>query len=328
MSTLSTTNLKNPSSGSNNIVLDSSGRVLVGTSSSESLTGDQYKVQIKGTDASAGLSIHRSQTNTAPTYLALAKSRSGAIVSSGDGLGAINFIGHDGVDLDSIAATIEAQVDGTPGANDMPGRLVFSTTADGASSPTEAMRITSGQNIRIGTTTDGSGYITGRLRLVGNAGALNSFYAEQSVSGGYCYISNAVSNGGNYYHLHFLEAGVPRGSITSQGAYTSYNTTSDYRLKENILPIEGATDRLLSLKPSQFNFIDFPDRILDGFIAHEVQAVVPEAITGEKDAADDDGNPVYQGIDQSKLVPLLTAALQEAVAKIESLEARLTAAGI
>jgi hypothetical protein len=63
-------------------------------------------------------------------------------------------------------------------------------------------------------------------------------------------------------------------------------------------------------------------------LAHEVQDVVPEAITGEKDAVDDDGNPIYQGIDQSKLVPLLTAALQEAVAKIESLEARLTAAGI
>jgi hypothetical protein len=64
---------------------------------------------------------------------------------------------------------------------------------------------------------------------------------------------------------------------------------------------------------------------VDGFIAHEVQAIVPEAITGEKNAVDDDGNPIYQGIDQSKLVPLLTAALQEAIAKIETLEARLTA---
>ena len=67
---------------------------------------------------------------------------------------------------------------------------------------------------------------------------------------------------------------------------------------------------------------------MDGFLAHEAQAVVPEAVTGEKDAVDDDGNPIYQGIDQSKLVLLLTAALQEALVKIETLEARLTAAGI
>jgi hypothetical protein len=68
--------------------------------------------------------------------------------------------------------------------------------------------------------------------------------------------------------------------------------------------------------------------VVDGFIAHEAAAVVPECVTGEKDEVDEDGNPIYQGIDQSKLVPLLTAALQEAVAKIEALEARLTAAGL
>ncbi|MBM4179755.1 MAG: hypothetical protein FJ211_10575, partial [Ignavibacteria bacterium] len=78
----------------------------------------------------------------------------------------------------------------------------------------------------------------------------------------------------------------------------------------------------------RFNFIADPDKTVDGFIAHEVQDIVPEAIHGEKDAVDDEGNPIYQGIDKSKLVPLLTAALQEAVAKIETLEARLTAAGI
>jgi hypothetical protein len=75
----------------------------------------------------------------------------------------------------------------------------------------------------------------------------------------------------------------------------------------------------------RFNFIADPDRTVDGFLAHEVQAFVPEAVTGEKDEVDKDGNPVYQGIDQSKLVPLLTAALQEALQKIEALEARITA---
>jgi hypothetical protein len=85
---------------------------------------------------------------------------------------------------------------------------------------------------------------------------------------------------------------------------------------------------VLQLKPSRFNFIADPDIQVDGFIAHEAQAVVPECVTGAKDEVDEDGNPVYQGIDQSKLVPLLTAALQEALQKIEDLEARLTEAGI
>jgi hypothetical protein len=108
----------------------------------------------------------------------------------------------------------------------------------------------------------------------------------------------------------------------------NYSTSSDYRLKENVTPVSDGITRLQQLKPSRFNFIADPAKTVDGFLAHEVQTIVPEAITGEKDAVDDEGNPEYQGIDQSKLVPLLTAALQEAVAKIESLEARLTAAGL
>lgn len=116
------------------------------------------------------------------------------------------------------------------------------------------------------------------------------------------------------------------GSISvSGGSSTSYNTSSDYRLKENIVPLTGAADRIKQLKPNRFNFIANPDRTVDGFIAHEVQDIVPEAITGEKDAVDDKGNPEYQGIDQSKMVPLLTAALQEAIGRIETLEAEVAA---
>ena len=118
------------------------------------------------------------------------------------------------------------------------------------------------------------------------------------------------------------------GSIATNASATAYNTSSDYRLKENVTPVSDGITRLQQLKPSRFNFIADPAKTVDGFIAHEVQAVVPEAITGEKDAVDADGNPVYQGIDQSKLVPLLTAALQEAIGEIESLKARLTAAGV
>jgi len=111
----------------------------------------------------------------------------------------------------------------------------------------------------------------------------------------------------------------------SNNTGVTYSTSSDYRLKENVVEITDGITRLQQLKPSRFNFIAAPGHTVDGFLAHEVQEVVPEAITGEKDAVNDEGNPVYQGIDQSKLVPLLTAALQEALAEIESLKARVTA---
>jgi len=110
------------------------------------------------------------------------------------------------------------------------------------------------------------------------------------------------------------------GSITSGGTSVAYNTTSDYRLKENIVDMTGATERLKQLNPVRFNFIADADTTVDGFLAHEVQDIVPEAITGTKDEVDDDGNAVYQGIDQSKLVPLLVATIQELEARIAALE--------
>jgi len=110
------------------------------------------------------------------------------------------------------------------------------------------------------------------------------------------------------------------GTITFDGSAAQYNTTSDYRLKENVVGMTGALDRVNQLKPSRFNFIADADKTVDGFLAHEVQEIVPEAITGEKDAVDEDGNPIYQGIDQSKLVPLLVGAIKELEARVKELE--------
>jgi len=114
------------------------------------------------------------------------------------------------------------------------------------------------------------------------------------------------------------------GFINTEDDSTVYASISDYRLKEDIVEMEGSLDRLKALKPCNFAWKSNGKRV-DGFIAHEAQEVVPEAVTGTKDAVDEEGNPNYQGIDQAKLVPLLTKALQEAVAKIESLEARVAA---
>ena len=115
------------------------------------------------------------------------------------------------------------------------------------------------------------------------------------------------------------------GAIAINTSSTSYNTSSDYRLKEAVVDMTGAIDRVKALAPKRFNFIADSDTTVDGFLAHEAQAVVPEAVTGTHNEVDDGGNPVMQGIDQSKLVPLLTAALKESIAKIETLETEMTA---
>lgn len=126
----------------------------------------------------------------------------------------------------------------------------------------------------------------------------------------------------NSYFAVFKYNGNVWGGITRSGSSVSYNTMSDYRLKENITPMSNAAERVKALKPCRFNFKS-EERIVDGFIAHEAQQVVPESVAGAKDAVDSEGNPAYQGIDQSKLVPLLTAALQEALARIEVLEGKV-----
>ena len=115
------------------------------------------------------------------------------------------------------------------------------------------------------------------------------------------------------------------GTITQTNSATAYNTSSDYRLKENEVAISDGITRLKTLKPYRFNFKVEPDKTVDGFFAHEVTPAIPEAISGTKDEVDSDDKPIYQGIDQSKLVPLLTAALQEAITKIETLETKVAA---
>jgi|APSaa5957512535_1039671.scaffolds.fasta_scaffold26313_3 hypothetical protein len=106
---------------------------------------------------------------------------------------------------------------------------------------------------------------------------------------------------------------------------SAFTVSSDHRLKENVVPMSASIDRLKQLKPCRFNFIDsehmaYGNVTVDGFLAHEAGEVVPESVIGEKDAVDGEGNPDYQGIDQSKLVPLLVSALQEAITRIEQLE--------
>ena len=178
-------------------------------------------------------------------------------------------------------------------------------TANGS----ERMRITSGGNLLIDTTAD-----RGRITVHKNTNDSATPTVYFSNDGG----SGVFASFGN-------TSGTVIGTIARSGSSTAYNTSSDYRLKENVELMTGSIDRLKELKPSRFNFINDPDTAVDGFLAHEAQIVVPESVTGTHNEVDDNEQPIYQGIDQSKLVPLLTAALQEAITKIEDLETRIQA---
>ena len=210
---------------------------------------------------------------------------------------------------------------------------------------TEAMRINTSRNLWVGTTSTPNGSTEG-IAVQSNGVIVTS---HNGSVGGYRYLF------GSGVFEQFFAGATNTGSISTNGSTTSFNTTSDYRLKENVTDVTDGITRVKQLAPKRFNFIADPDTTVDGFIAHEAQTVVPEAVTGTQnqteavgDITDSDGNivetgvvepatleeghtwtetgtrPVYQGIDQSKLVPLLTAALQEAIAKIETLETEMT----
>jgi len=195
---------------------------------------------------------------------------------------------------------------------------------------TERMRIDSSGAVLINTT---SATGTSKLVVESDTTTINPLT-----------LSNTRTSSNTDYAILFYRAGSLVGSVQTSLSATSYVTSSDYRLKENVTTSWDATSRLKQLKPSRFNFKADKDTTLDGFLAHEVSSVVPEAITGTKDAVevwkkedelpegvsvgdnklDDDGNtiPIMQGIDQSKLVPLLVKTIQELEARIAVLEAK------
>ncbi len=509
--------------GSEKMRIDSSGRLLIGHTTSTPMdndannpifavegAGNGARIAVRSTDATAGNGAFIYLTRTRGT-----SAGSKTTVQSGDSLGGLIFMGADGTD-DTRAAIIQAQCDGTPGDNDMPGRLVFMTTPDGGINSSERMRIDSSGRVIIGYTEDLSGGDTsallqvthsgggtfrlvrddtsitsddnlGRIHFSGRDGGANVNCAEiigkaigthtttsrptaiifnttasssatpterfridssgnlgigatsptkkleiqsttsddgillKSSTGNYFTIagdanrttdgqsliryegkwngtiigrismlagpdttnkddgkiafatasggslsqrflidhsgnkilddtfdtsgsgrkSYFTSNGQQYHGRNAHETyivfqdtsnsqigGITRGS----GSSVAYNTSSDYRLKENVVDLTDAITRLKTLSPKRFNFKSEPSITMDGFLAHEVTAV-PEAIEGEKDGVITQamldagtlqgsvGDPIYQGIDQSKLVPLLVAAVQELITKVETLEA-------
>ncbi len=427
------TDIRFASGNSERVRIDSSGRLVVNQTSNYTVYADS-KLQISATDSTAAFSVTRWSGDGSSPYINLGKSRGGigayTIVQDGDRLGQINFCGADGTDLASHAASISAYVDGTPGSNDMPGRLVFATSSDGGIAETERMRLDSSGDLGLGTAdpdarlhvqsaaannshtsilatgngndrwtfgvgtgpdnsnSDGNkciraglyfdtGFVTGTTFQRGGSGTTGQMILETNQTerfrinaDGKIQINNASAStgtaGGNYQcviktdgndtwdalSLSGMRSGyagiqcMPGADATYYPMYirqhddaycgkiscytnntVSYDNASDYRLKQNDVPITDGIAKVKLLRPIRFEMKSDPGNQLEGFFAHEVQAAVPlsYAANGTKDQVDSDNNPVYQGMDYGKITPILTAALKEAIAEIETLKTKVAA---
>jgi hypothetical protein len=203
------------------------------------------------------------------------------------------------------------------------------------SSDVEKMRIDSSGNLLVGGTTSPSGsqnlYVGNRV-YVGTTNSDPTFnrVSGLNITGAGAILSRSTgwdcglssTSGSNItFYTDNGSARVGAGSISSSGSVTAYNVTSDYRLKQNVQPMTNTLSLISQLKPCTYEYIE-GNQYSEGFIAHELQAIVPHAVTGKKDAVDTDGNPVYQGVDASFLIPHLVAAVQELAAKVTALEAK------
>ena len=346
--------------GTGRLFVDSSGRVMIGTttegnSSAETLTiaetGNSgmtirsgatsngsifFSDSTSGDGESEGQVVYNHQTNMLTLVADVSRymrwDSAGRLLlnTASPGADGAHVLTIDNATGDDAGITIRSGTsnagniffsDATSGSGEYDGfvnyrhnerALRFGTAA------TERFRVDDSGRIKIGTTSNGPDLFT-----TGSGAVFSDTQALLVGRSGVNAIFNRHSSDGEIVRFH--RQGSDVGSIDVTTSATTYNTSSDYRLKENVIPISDGIARVKQLSPKRFNFIVDADTTVDGFLAHEAQSVVPEAVTGAHNEVDNEGNPVMQGIDHSKLVPLLTAALQEAITKIEALETKVAA---
>ncbi|NBS62154.1 MAG: tail fiber domain-containing protein, partial [Microbacteriaceae bacterium] len=296
--------------------IDSSGRLLVGTSTATNNLRLDEKFAIVGTSASyPGMAI-TGYTGTATDYsplIEIQRSRgtsdgSYTKVESGDCLGKIMFRGADGSSWAS-GAYIEAFVDGATSAGDLPTRLVFSTTADGASSPTTRMTIKNGGEVCIGTT---DVHVANRNALENATTGQLTFRHSGTTAGRY----NIVGmNSGSAFIVSDSSGGT---GVQLAYSGTSWSTLSDERFKTDLEPIESGLSKVAALRALTGRLVTDPeDKRRSFLIAQDVDAVLPEAV--------DKTDPGALALSYTEVVPLLVAALKESKERIEQLEAKVAA---
>jgi hypothetical protein len=292
--------------------IDSSGRLLVGTSTAFS----QYSAGFQLVNNSgSGIDCGRFDNSASSSDVILTKGRGGSvgtrgIVSNNDQLGQIGFKGDDGSTLNSYAAAITAFVDGTPGTNDMPGRLVFSTTADGAGSPTERMRIDNLGRIFTYNANTGNNSLT-----VGNAAGAGTAVANFIGA----YSATAVNTGTTSFIVW------TNGNV--QNTNNSYTAISDAKLKENIVDASSQWADIKALQVRNYNLKEGQTHRQIGLVAQEVEPISPGLVYETPDR-DEDGNEtgeVTKSVNYSVLYMKAVKALQEAMERIETLEAKVAA---
>ena len=290
--------------------------------------------QIQGnSNANSGMSINRYTSNNSGPYLNFSKSRSTSvgdnftIVQDGDTLGRVSFVAADGVDFAHQAAKIIGALDGTPGANDVPGRLEFHTTADGSNSTSEAMRIDNLGQVQIGTATPVTNFSdTAHFVVQENLDAVCAkFICHQStvtsVDNPIIEVSfqddTALGNGSRF--MIFTDEDSTVGTIQSASSTSlAFGTGSDERLKENIVDAPSQLDKILDLDVRQFDWKKSGETEI-GFVAQEVKKVLPNC-AGE---GGDDPSKNPWTIYKAEFVPYLVSAIQEQQKQIEELKSEI-----
>ena len=309
--------------------------LLNGTNGVSDVDGSASTPAVRGTDANTGIFFPAADTIAfaeGGAEVARFDSSGNLIVGStsattGDRI--VNTITYDGNNgyAGSRTATVwgDSTVRASAQADGGNGQLILGTESDHRTifitNNSERMRIDSSGNLLVGTTTA----INGAKISVNQTGQTTGAFYQGDAGYASGVFVNAGSTGTRFL-LAFRSTsdGSNLGSVTHNGSNVTYATSSDYRLKEDILPMTGALEVVGQLKPCTYTWkADGSEG--QGFIAHELQAVVPDAVVGEKDAVDAEGNPQYQGIDTSFLVATLTAAIQEQQAIITDLKSRIEA---
>lgn len=338
------------------LIIDGNGRLLAGTSTSTPLGPAQCLIQSFSTSRGVFGGAYFGNDALGPTVV-LGKSRgttvgSYNIVNDDDLVGSIIFAAADGTDLASQVASIKVDIDAPPGSDDTPGRLIFSTTSDGDSLPTEQMTIDRNGNVGIGryptekldvykssgrcvvevdSDSLGNGESAGFSFAGGARNGIIGIYNHSGITNPCAYLHLDPEDGTNNYlwvdNSNVLRISTSLANIGTTGGTVVGTQTSDERIKNILGPVEYGLDTLKQIETVRYSLKSEPEAEKIGFIAQQVQPLVPESVydTGDHIEGEPEGAPTMLGMEYVALVPVLVNAVKELSAEVDALKAQLQA---